>query len=130
VKFVKYITIIILSIGLYFTWLQKDKFENTTLKLKEKTQKLKQKIQNLKNDLEEQYSKKNHQTIQPIQPIKIILPKEKIDYLDIIPKINYTDLDLKKIEDKNNENIKITPNITFDENKDIDKIEVKIQTKF
>ena len=132
-KIVKYIAIIILSIGLYFTWLQKDKFENKSLELKEKTQELKQKIQTLKKDLEKQYSKKIEKTIpqnQPIKTIKIILPKEQIDYLDIIPDVNYSDFNLKKVEKIDDEDIKITPNIRFDDNKDIDKIELKIQTKF
>ena len=121
---IKYILIVILSIGLYFTWLQKDKFENTTLKLKEKTKELKLKIQNLKNDLERKYSQKTTKTVE------IIIPKEKKNYLDIISDINYTDLDFKKSDNINNSNIKIKPNIQLDDNKDIEKVEVKIQTKF
>ena len=126
-RFIKYSLIIVLSIGLYFTWLQKDKFEATSLKLKEKTQKLNQKIKTLKNNLQKSYLEKTN------QKIEIILPEEKKNYEDMIPKQNYKDLDFRKDEILPSLKLKgmeVKPNITFDENKDIDKVEVKIEKKF
>ena len=129
-EIVKYITIIILSIGLYFTWLQKDKFEANSLYLKEKNQKLKEKIQTLKEDLEKKYSQNCTHTESINQPIKIILPKYKKVYEDVIPTVSYKDLDFKKTKDEIKEDVKIIPNISFGNDKEINKVEIKIQTKF
>ena len=64
--------------------------------------------------------------------IKIVLPDIKTDYSQIIPKIDSEDIDLKLSDkDVNKENdIKFTPNITFDEDKNIEKIEIQLETKF
>jgi len=129
-RFIKYSLIIILSIGLYFTWLQKDKFEANSLNLKEKTQKLKQEIQTLKDNLDKVYSKKTNQPVNAKQTIEIVLPEDKKEYENIIQEVNYKDLDFRKIDDKQTDDIKIIPNITLDENQEINKVEVQIQTKF
>ena len=126
-KFIKYFLIVILSIGLYFTWLQKDKFEATSEKLKTKTDKLKEKIKQLKLDIINSKQLNLEQ-----KELNIILPKDKIDYSKIIPKINYDNIDLKLTnkDEKKEDNIQISPNISLDEGNKIEKIEVKVQTKF
>ncbi|MCK5294290.1 MAG: hypothetical protein KAJ49_06525 [Arcobacteraceae bacterium] len=148
-KFIKYFLIVILSIGLYFTWLQKDKFEELfqkykeksakfkekTDQLKQKTDKLTQEIELLQQDLDKSKKTKTIICIEENKTkseiIKIILPDTKIDYSKIIPKVDYKNIDLK-LTNKNTQedNIKITPNITLDEENKIDKIEVQIKTKF
>lgn len=64
--------------------------------------------------------------------IKIILPDIKTDYSQIIPKIDYEDIALKLSDKDTKQKYDITfmPNITFDENKKIEKIEIKLETKF
>ena len=132
-KFIKYILIIILSIGLYFTWLQKDKFEAkvkklqvTIDKLHTQTKKLKQNLQNIK-----QNTKKEDDKNRSIKTIKIILPNNKIDYSKLIPKQDYN-ISLKPITNKKkNENTKILPSVELDKKTHkIEKIEVNIRTKF
>lgn len=134
-KFVKYILIIILSIGLYFTWFEKTNIENKSNKFKEKIYKLEDKIKNLQNDL-----KKSKQVINKIyiennntknQTINIILPDTKMDYSTIIPEVDYKNINLKLTnKEKKRDDVKFVPNITFDKNKKIDKIELQIKTKF
>ena len=120
-KFIKYFLIVILSIGLYFTWLQKDKFEN-------KTDKLTQKIEKLKQDLEESQKINNEKN----KTINIILPDTKTDYSKIIPKINYDNIDLKLTNNNTTKEdaYQISPNITLDDDNKIDSIELKVKTKF
>ena len=64
--------------------------------------------------------------------VKIILPKTKIDYSKIIPKVDYCNIDLEKgkIKQDDSSNIKLIPNITFDKDKKIDSVNLKIETKF
>ena len=133
-RFIKYVLIIILAIGLYFTWLQRDKFEAKIKKLQTKidklhnqTKKLKQKLQSVK-----QVKKIKVDKNQSIKTIKIVLPNNKIDYSKVIPKVDYNlNLNKMNLDTKQSEKVKILPSITLDkQTHKIDKIEVNIKTKF
>ena len=91
----------------------------------------------LKNDLKDSSKPidiiilKEEKTIKEIpKELKIILPEVKKDYASVIPKIDYKELSFESKESTNADTTIVTPKITFDDNKDIDKIEVKIETKF
>ena len=99
-KYVKYFLIVILAVGLYFT-------------------QLKAKITNLPQD----FKSPEEESIEQSKTIKILLPDIKIDYKDINLKLS--DEDTNKKDD-----IIFTSNITFDEDKKVERIGIQLKTKF
>ena len=63
---------------------------------------------------------------------KIILPDIKTNYSQIIPEIDSEDIDLKLSDEDTNkkDDIIFTSNITFDEDKKVERIGIQLKTKF
>jgi hypothetical protein len=122
-KFVKYILIIILSIGLYFTWFHKQK---TISQLKNKIEKLK--IQLQKTKLKYQILKKDYPKE---KVIKLILPNTKKNYstIPINQDLNINKLDLKSTQQKNND-MQIVPSVELDKHHKVQKVQIELKTKF
>jgi len=115
-KFVKYILIIILSIGLYFTWYKQQKIINS---LELKIQKLQSKYKYLKKN----YPKE--------KVIKLILPKSKKDYSTIPTNqdFNIDKLDLKSTK-KKDDDVQIVPSVELDKHHKVQKVQIELKTKF
>ena len=119
---------------LYFTWLDKNNFYNSfniqkqeNSILTSKFNQLKKKIKEQKNQIEKLKNNINNKQ----KAIKIILPKNDIDYTKIIPKEDYSFIDKNDSKIVNDNDIKIIPSITFDkEKKEIDSFQINIKTKF
>jgi hypothetical protein len=145
-SFIKYSIISVLLVVLYFVWLEKNHFYNSFLNLKEQNNKLqtqiklldkelltqkenikKLKLQKQKKVIVYKQAKTKHKKV-----VKIILPKDNINYSQIIPKQKYDILqkDLKSTIEQKDDDIKITPSITFNEKKEVDAIKLDIKTKF
>jgi predicted Holliday junction resolvase-like endonuclease len=132
----KFILIVILAIGLYYTWLEKTKIQEFSNQLENKIDTLskelasekkdtllKQRIQELENKLQKVQEDKQKE-------VKIILPEQKKDYSDIIPKINYDVVPSLKKEAKE-QDLKVTPEVIINkEEKEIDGLKIKVETKF
>jgi FKBP-type peptidyl-prolyl cis-trans isomerase len=125
-----------LAIGLYYTWLEKTKIQEFSNQLENKIDTLskelasekkdtllKQRIQELENKLQKVQEDKQKE-------VKIILPEQKKDYSDIIPKINYDVVPSLKKEAKE-QDLKVTPEVIINkEEKEIDGLKIKVETKF
>jgi FKBP-type peptidyl-prolyl cis-trans isomerase len=128
-----------LAVGLYYTWLEKTKIQNFSNQLKNKIDTLSKKLESEKKDtLLKQKIKELEDKLQKVQEskkveqkeIKIVLPEQKKDYSDIIPKINYDMAPSLKKEAKE-ENVKVTPGVIINKNeKEIDGLKIKVETKF
>jgi seryl-tRNA synthetase len=148
-SFIKYSIISALLVLLYFIWLDKNYFYNSFLTQKDKNTGLIKQLKDLNQKLQNKQEeiKKLQKEIQKIKSkkvvvykkrkekkkvIKIILPKENIDYSKIISKEKYNFLDDKKTTIKDSEDdLKIIPSISFDKEKqEIDAVKVNIKTKF
>jgi len=148
-SFIKYSIISALLVLLYFIWLDKNYFYNSFLTQKDKNTGLIKQLKDLNQKLQNKQEeiKKLQKEIQKIKSkkvvvykkrkekkkvIKIILPKENIDYSKIISKEKYNFLDDKKTTIKDGEDdLKIIPSISFDKEKqEIDAVKVNIKTKF
>ena len=140
-SFIKYSVISILLVVLYFVWLDKNYFSNSLENKKEqnsrlvtKNKLLNNKLLNKNNEIEKLKLLKQKKVIvykkAKQKVIKIILPTDNIDYSKIIKKEKYDFIYNKNIKQKEEENIKITPSITFDEENNVDTVKVNIKTKF
>jgi len=148
-SFIKYSIISALLVLLYFIWLDKNYFYNSFLTQKDKNTELIKQFKDLNQKLQNKQEEINklQKEIQKIKSkkvvvykkrkekkkvIKIILPKENIDYSKIISKEKYNFLDDKKTTIKDGEDdLKIIPSISFDKEKqEIDAVKVNIKTKF
>jgi len=104
-------------------WLEKNYFYNSFNIQNQQNSILSSKYNQLKNKFNEQENKQ--------KVIKIILPKNDIDYAKIIPKEDYSFMEKNNSKKVNNNSIKIIPSITFDkEKKVINSLKVNIKTKF
>ena len=141
-KILKYSIISVLLVILYFIWLDKNYFYNSFSNQKEKNLQLINEIKLLNKKLLDQHEdikklKKQKQkkiivykNKKAKKAIKIILPKNNIDYSKLIPKEEYDFIDNKNTKIKNEETVKIVPSITLDEENNVDTIKVNIKTKF
>jgi cell shape-determining protein MreC len=128
-----------LAVGLYYTWLEKTKIQNFSNQLKNKIDTLSKKLESKKEDtLLKEKIKELEDKLQKVQEakktekkeIKIVLPEQKKDYSDIIPKINYKVAPSLKKEAKEDD-LKVTPEVIINkEEKEIDGLKIKVETKF
>jgi len=141
-KILKYSIISVLLVILYFIWLDKNYFHNSFSNQKEKNLKLKteikllnKKLLNQQEDIKKLKKQKQKKIIvyknkKAKEAIRIILPKNNIDYSKIIPKEEYDFMDNKNTKIKNEETVRIIPSITLDEENKVDVIQLNIKTKF
>jgi hypothetical protein len=139
-KILKYSIISVLLVILYFIWLDKNYFYNSFSNQKEKNLKLineikllNKKLLNQEEDIKKLKKQKKiiiYKNKKAKKAIKIILPKNNIDYSKLIPKEEYDFMDNKKTKIKIEETVKIVPSITLDEENKVDTIKVNIKTKF
>jgi len=142
-RILKYSIISVLLVILYFLWLEKNYFYNSLNNTNQKNISLNNQIKSLNNKLiqkqndikklkqKEKIAKLKEKNKVEKKVIKIILPKNDIDYSKIIPKEEYNleeNYYNKKINKK--DDIKIVPSITLDEQNNVDIIKVNIKTKF
>lgn len=153
---VRYSLIIVLIIGLYFFWnenqiLKKDILivNNNLQDLKYENVKLHQEITQLQAKLQSNQSSKisidqkkvetakkitQKQTIQSKQKILIVLPDDEKQYHQIVPKIEYKNIDLKgdnTTKTKQNDDLRISPELFIDKDeKRVNGARIEIETKF
>ena len=141
-KILKYSIISVLLVILYFIWLDKNYFYNSFFNQKEKNLQLineikllNKKLLNQQEDIKKLKKQKQKKIIvyknkKEKKAIKIILPKNNIDYSKLIPKEEYNFMDNKNTKIQNDKKVKIMPSITLDEENKVDTIKVNIKTKF
>ncbi len=151
-----YILVTILVVGLYFLWSENDilkknivslnknlqDIQQENLSLHKKLIELQEKLQSSKSfkaslDKETQIIKKavQKQTTQAKQKILIVLPEEEKQYHQIVPKIEYKNIDLKDdnntAKEKNRDDLKISPELFIDKDeKKLNGARIEIETKF
>lgn len=135
----KYILIVILAIGLYWTWIEKERIAQNTHELKIQLLNLKHSVQSDLEKTKEKYKeleKQNEQLEKQIQhqEIKIVFPRSKDDFTKIIKKENdiIKDINLsQEIKESNDDQIKIRPEVFIDkEEKTLEGVKINIETKF
>jgi hypothetical protein len=143
-SFIKYSIISALLVLLYFVWLDKNYFYNSFKTQKEKNTQLTKQIKLLNNKLQQKQEEiqkliKEKKDLLHIQKkvknnkkvIKIILPKDDLNYSNIIPNEKYDFIDNKNTIIKDDEDdLKIIPSISLDEENKVDAVKVNIETKF
>lgn len=149
-----YILITILVVGLYLLWNENQSLKSTLLQVtnqlgvvNEENQKLKQIIlqtqQTAKTQSTQKLEKNVDRKTKDIAKIKekttkanskeivIVLPENEKNYAKVIPQIDYKHIPLDKDAKKEEENLKISPEVFIDKDeKKINGGKINIETKF